>query len=73
MKPSSASGVNSGAPRNSRDTMRSTIFDVDPSVKQGRVGGDDDKKLQTKPHAVPYQSNFGIPTLPASVPYTFAS
>ena len=48
-------GGSSGAPMNSRAQQVSTVFDVDPSVKSGRMGGDDDE-VQTKPHRVQHQA-----------------
>merc|ERR1719409_2605281 len=48
---SNAHGGNSGAAMSSAAQMRSSVFDVDPAVKGGRVGGDDDKNMQYKPVA----------------------
>lgn len=58
-------GMHTGAPTDARGMNRSTVFDVDETVSTGRVGGDDDPKLVTKPHNM--QQRFigkpGPPTL----------
>ena len=50
-------GVSSGGPTNSVDAIyKSTVFDVDPTCKTGRVGGADDPQLTIKPFSAPYSS-----------------
>lgn len=64
---SASQGLNSGAPRSSRAQLASSVFDVDPSVKTGRMGGDDDN-VQTKPHRAPYQPPTPSPARAPSAP-----
>ena len=45
--------------------MRSTVFDVDPTVN-GRIGGEDDKKLNVKPFAQPYTASRAPPPVDVS-------
>lgn len=65
---SSFQGMSSGAATNARDQMRSSVFNVDPSCMEGRVGGRDE--VQTKPHNASARylgENRGVPQPPAAM------